>query len=120
MEYDYDSMSDPKSADYQPPMTHELPQPHYHTIAGTPGYIPDYNELFDTREDARADARWYVEAYHDMAADDTANGTTPYYRVDESDPDYIVVDQGEPDSYALSIIVQVIECADRTCQHEEE
>jgi hypothetical protein len=43
MEYDYDSMSDPKSADYQPPMTHELPQPHYHVVAFIDGCLNDYD-----------------------------------------------------------------------------
>jgi hypothetical protein len=43
MEYDYDSMSDPKSADYQPPMTRELPQPHYHVVAFINGCLNDYD-----------------------------------------------------------------------------
>jgi hypothetical protein len=43
MEYDYDSMSDPKSAGYQPPMARELPQPHYHVVAFINGCLNDYD-----------------------------------------------------------------------------
>ncbi len=38
-----------------------LPDQHYHVSAGLPGCIPEYNEVYESLQDARENLAWYME-----------------------------------------------------------
>ena len=90
-------------------MTTNEPAPHYHVIAFQGASLNDYDSgPYDTLKDARAELRWYLDAYRDMNADREPGTPTPY-RIHRAGKDRYEVTHG---SYGAGFVVKIETCTE--------
>jgi hypothetical protein len=76
---------------------------HYHVLAGESGYLPDYNEVYDSEADAIIAMHDLADLFNDQIADEENAG---YYEWDSVSQSY----------WLNSRYIEVVDCDCDTCE----
>ena len=90
---------------------------HYHVFVEMPGYLPENEpEIYPTRKQAEAAAKWHADGYRDMIADSQPYPTAAEWQVTGSARSgRYTVERGP---YALPTYITIATCDDATCEQE--
>lgn len=97
---------------------------HYHVIMGMCGYMPDVNDIYQSRRDAVDGANWWLEeilddhaASYNYAPD--APNVTIAGKFSKRGDSSVQIDTEPSNPYHIPTYIEVSECFDTSCESDD-